>query len=419
MEMTNSFTMRRKRQLNDAWAFLLFVITNLSTNIISLYKLDMKGRKICQLDLISLLIVLSLTFALLTWSFYALSYHTSLTLKSTLISLHGVLVYFITNSNETEIRYYICCSLIALLIYTILNWKKIDKISKILSCSCKIMLENHWICLLGILLCATLEIIQTVLTIFGWYSKFEKSSHKVYFCILVIFNYFWTTAVCLYFLRVFIASIISYYIIEEKESRVDNLVKSVKNTLYALGSICFAGFLIAIVKTLRLLKKRDTDDSRVKPIFDMNLRDRNIFYSILSWIDDIIEFVNELVMPYIAVNGCSYIDSMSKSWNLIVIEKQMAFCGTILLDVVFFILSLILSGLMYLVKIFCSSKKENVIFHHFEIITAFIFFNLAMSSFTSSYLALIYLYGEKPEIAEEMDEETKSALYEVMNNNKK
>lgn len=400
---------KTKRTFNDAWAFILYVIYYIGVNSFLAMNIDASSMPTFNLKL--LMVLSTSTLVLIVFNFLAFSFFCELTLKFSMI-LYPVLqvILIVLFPNPISIIFGVISLLFWILI--IYNyWSRIPIVAKILTYSTKICLNHFFACIFGIALCSTLQIIQVILTFLAIPNTSKEVSTLL--TAIVFLNFFWTLANFNYFFKVFISSLITFHFIEHGSENKEVFSSSLSNTMYSLGSISFAGLIIAIVQTLRLLVDRERSNRRQE---DRNLLSE-IFYCLLICImavlEDIIRFANQFAMPYIAIHGCKYVDAVKESFNLITQETKAALSGLTMLNCSLTILSLLMMCVTFILAYFTGVNdlkfdlNDKMFINSFinTIVAVLIVYFVTMSMFASSYLALIYLHAERPSLISKVDED--------------
>lgn len=199
-------------------------------------------------------------------------------------------------------------SLIWVLIFAFLILRHINYISKMLSAAAGILIRTFPVLVLVLAISTTFMILQLLPMIID--SKDNQILQRLKWGNVLL--QFWTIEIFAYFNMVLISSI-SYNILTSNSCC---LSKSLSNTFYALGSISYAALIMALISTLRMFvnEQRNGDRSR-RSIFSTILLAITGF--ILDALSAIAEFANSLSMPYLAVFGTNYEDSVVKSFGLI------------------------------------------------------------------------------------------------------
>jgi len=249
----------------------------------------------------------------------------------------------------------------------------------------------------------------------------EKNSTLKYCHYLTILFYLWNGVALHYFSEVFISSLVYCSIESEKLTHTEILKRSLKNTLYALGSICFGSLVLALVKTLRVYvkdQKYKECEQKKKPSALQQILFL-IASILLSLLEDLVKFANFLAYPYLAVTGCSYTEAVKNSFDEIYSKKCAAFS---LIGSICFILYIfafcsayaMVSANYTLIKYLCPQEKEAAEFFIKSsiFIAFFCILSVVMASqmVYSSSLAIIFCSATKPDSLLKYSPETYNAI---------
>lgn len=142
--------------------------------------------------------------------------------------------------------------------FTAKCWSKLYTIGELLQIVVKIMLDNPVSVIFGTLLCLILQIFHIFLAI---RSKFWMFFPNAYVFTFFILNFYWTTAYIDYFFKVYSTSVVTFHFINKGDTKISVLKESFKNTLYALGSISFPGFINALIITARMIADEENNNN--------------------------------------------------------------------------------------------------------------------------------------------------------------
>lgn len=285
-----------KRKFHDAWALVLFIICTVAANTVYILRaVDKpisgyipKDLLIYSLVYLIVAITISSVFMMLFPEFFM---HFSFIALPLILITHAIIKKDII-SLVCRIIYGALC-----IFYYIFYGRFYIKYSAaVAKTTGKILLNNLFSIVPVTALCITALVAQMFIAHKHMDYNYQESYIIYVVCLLQMF---WTFFALLYFMRVYVSSIVAYNVL-----MVDNLIiafESMKNTLFCLGSICFGSLLVAAVSTLRTMNSR-------------NLRERrdNIFVVILliiigvllSLLEEILNYINEWVfvcIPYMVV----------------------------------------------------------------------------------------------------------------------
>ncbi|KAF9763052.1 Protein PNS1 [Nosema granulosis] len=399
-----------KRKFNDAWAFVLYVIYYLGCNSFLAMSVDSKDTGSFNPKLF--LVLSTSTLCLIVFNFIAFSYFCEFTLKFSMVLFPLVqIVLLVLFPNPISIFFGVIGILIWLFFISY-YWSRIPTIAKMFSYATKICLKHFFACFFAISLCSFVQIAQIVLTSMVFPSA-DRNTSMVIIALLVL-NFYWTLANFTYFFKVYVSSIIAYHFIEYGGERIDVFSGAFSNTLYALGSISYAGLVLAAVQTLKYIviseRNRNREEERRSILVDIILC---LCLCIISLLEDVIKFANEFSMPYIAIHGCGYVQSVKESYRLITNRNSVAMCGVTMLNCALFLFSLLMMGITFVLTYFFSLQDVKLDFSDKlflnscinTLIAVCVVYYTTMSLFVSSYLALIYLHTERPQLISNVDEE--------------
>ncbi|KAF5139869.1 hypothetical protein G9O61_00g020390 [Vairimorpha ceranae] len=396
----------KSRKFHDSWAFILYAISFLGFSTYAIVKeksfsLDLSfAEPVIKNALFCSIVVL----AAITINFLGFRFIPVLFLKATAFTFPFVLIatLFFFKFHAMSLFY----SLFAIFFWAVFvyrNWVYFDAVAKTMCVGVKIILSNFFTTLIGIIMCLSLIILQIFLMT---QLRIELSLHHEkmqdnIFTFFYVLNLFWTLSNAIYFFKVYITSVVSYNLVEFGEhSRMSSVIK---NSMYALGSICFAGLVVAVVSTLRFFVDQERDRRS-------NNRDRNGLVSIilclmavlLSVLEDIIEFINALTLPYIAVHGEGYIESVKKSYDISLRRNPIAAIGMAALNISLFITQVSVTSICLGFSITLAKSYFNDMIILKSIIYSacipLICFSTIMMVFSSAFLGIIYIKTENEDL---------------------
>ncbi|KAI4293456.1 hypothetical protein PAPHI01_2730, partial [Pancytospora philotis] len=316
--MSPAFThtkVKGKRRLHDAWALILWVVLLAAVNTYTLVNfpaMSFGGAKTGELkmsgwDLVvgcisnsmlfssaTLLLFVALTFCpracIITGLFGACLAPLLLCLIDPMVGIVACLVPL----------------LVTVLVYFFLIRKHMSFIVRVLSVVA-VILSNYTPQLIGLYIALQCACLAQSFLLCVFYSLVE--TYELFY-VLAVLPLYWVSAVCDYFFQVLSAGIVINHI-SQQQSGGAVFGRSLINTLYAMGTICFGGLLLALVNTLRFIAAKHKES---------NERNRNrhgggdgilgvLLYAIamflLEILGAIIEAMNNMVFPYVAVYGTS------------------------------------------------------------------------------------------------------------------
>lgn len=248
---------------------------------------------------------------------------------------------------------------------------------------------------------------QLALTLFALLSTDTSSGYHLH--ILFFFEIFWFQANAMYFFTVFISSIIVVYIFNAGRP-ARNFIESFSNSLYAAGSICLGGLLLAVVQILRYMLYLSGSEDRGREQGQRNFLSRILAFVIevvLVFLEEMIRLANDWVFVYIAIYGKPYKKALEDSFEKATEPGNTILMNSLIVDKALWCLG-ILSSLFYLVTlgIFIDLKlaMETGTYLEIGLPTIFVVFFLVtfMSIFSAGTKAVLFAYSEKPDCVEKV-----------------
>ena len=244
----------------------------------------------------------------------------------------------------------------------------------------------------------------------------------------VIFMFYWTIFIGKYFMNVFVSSIVAY---ESLTTFGTSLILScsLKNTLFALGSIFFAGLIVAVFYTLSYLAESNLDDRT-------NDRRRSgdsggvlgliaaiILHLIARFSESVVEYIADYSLIYVAIYGNSISSSASEFCKKITSgTSNILFCSYIFQSMISFLnitsTFLLIAG-FYIFKKYIFNINYSMFelykmifssFFSFLIVSTFCF--AIVESLSFAFKTLIVLHENEKKKMEEKFPQLKSILAE-------
>ncbi|EJW02611.1 hypothetical protein EDEG_00265 [Edhazardia aedis USNM 41457] len=214
---------------------------------------------------------------------------------------------------------------------------------------------------------------------------------------------YWVFFTCVYWLRIFVSSIVALDVLMIDNS-VNVPLESLKNTLYSMGTICFASLISAISFTAHCLEsfikynKKNTNKNRKR-----NTHDRSIFVifltSLIAILHRVAISINYWTLPHVALHGKDYKTSVIESL------KISGSRGTLLKSVLTFdpivtVYSIsCMFGYVFVVRKFSTDlavKPDSLLFTEnqflFQIMLVFILLSVILSAFSDGIKSLLYVF---------------------------
>lgn len=393
---------RKSRKFHDAWAFILYMMLYVGTTTYTV--LSPKNDQITidfSDNLNHLITCFGIVVLFILMNFGGLRLFPEFFLKFT-ICMFPVITIILSIVFFNIVSFIIAIISVVLWgIFVYSYWSILKYVGKVLSYTVGILIQNISAVFLGILLCSFLQIFQFCLT---RTVDFENLQKNLLLYILLILNLYWSITNFIYFFKVYATSIVAHHFINLQNSSISVFGDSIANTFYALGSISFAGFIVAIVSTLRYFVNNERRSRR-------DSRDRNIVADILlclvevllSVLQQFIEFANEITLPYLAIHGEGYVDSMKNAKNFMR-ENNLPLGGLVAISYSLFISSFLVSVLcagsaFYSVSRFAGSLNAKIVIKLVltTLIPLVIYFT-TMMIISSSFLGIVYFTAENPDL---------------------
>ncbi|ELA41783.1 uncharacterized protein VICG_01135 [Vittaforma corneae ATCC 50505] len=419
---------KREKQFHDSWAFILFMLLTIILNTIYIFNtsnfVDVTVKfyndyKLGQLLLGNLVFTISIIAFSLVLCYSVPKF--LIILSILLVPAASIAAWFFgakDSSYSTVVgTVLLIINLIFILIVSIVILSHLDYIAKVISVASLIFFMN----ILGILLVITF--VTSIFVLLSIPALLVDSTEPIIQNLryLEILMASWQFFIALYFVQVFISSIIA----AEVQKSGDVFGAAFTNSCYALGSISYGALLVAIVTTLQAM----IQDARSRN------RDRNerpnlllaitgaIASLLLDILGDIIKFANAIAFPYLSVNGTSYEESVAKSFQIltnsgfekvasisgvgfVIFTMMLSFFGSSMLFNYYFFLSYIgLSG----------DPTQNIIVSIVVTVLFGFIFGMVFSLLRAAVLALIYTTIAMPDETKEFDPE----FVEILNEKKR
>lgn len=411
--MNKNIEFEGHRKIKDLWALILYITTFVCTNTVLLFNMrstdglkesfDLKN--ICMLFLKNTLcLAISVMISILMFIFTPKTFiYSSLIISTALAGKHII--------ENVESKLYIAIWLIFVLICFILYFvsihSNIDYISEVISGSSRIIAKYIPSFVLIFTLFMVVSFAQVFIILI---TDFTKNIILRGFAILILL-FFWNFAVSNYFYQVFVASVFVAHIKQTDEKKSVTLL-ALKNTLYSMGSICFGAFIIALIKTLRILESMGNNDNK-KPFVRYEYR-HSIARTIISLIGLFIkglEFVfdhaNNLCYPYMAIHGTSYTESIAESFKIVSDLSSRELASYLAVDLCLTLLGLgFLTVTKTLNDYLLPGTQISILFMKYMIIyISIIVFSGLLMMVSAGSLALVYLNICAPELIENYDKD--------------
>ncbi|TBU17374.1 hypothetical protein CWI40_010250 [Ordospora colligata] len=399
---------KKERKFHDAWAFILYIILTLTTSI-TLVKVSTEIPLDADVILPALAVNVGIMIFMLTLIYLGFRYAADgliftvnvlipvLMLIASIFTMNPVLIFVVAA--------YACVSLL----FYFWSIKPVLPLMTIsIQTGAKIISANLFKCILLIMLSVFLIIFQGV--VFTGVIGNGDDGIVALSAIMFILNNIWTLFNIMYLMQTIISGIVVGHLLDGEGS----FTEASRNGLMALGSISFAGLVISIIKTARILVQNNMDRNRETGAGNIL---NAIALVILSSLESLINTANELAFPYLALHGTNYRDSMSGAFNLIQERQGVTLLTNIVMEtiVVFCCIQFVYILIHGDVLLFKALGIDKVSSSMAATITAIglpviIFTYNFLSVFSSSTLALVYTYIESPSLIEKSEPEFAKAM---------
>ncbi|ADM10890.1 uncharacterized protein Eint_010260 [Encephalitozoon intestinalis ATCC 50506] len=383
------------RHFHDAWAFILYLIlTTLTTCwMVSEMKEFPKYNEEALLPLLTINVGLMLVFLLV--AYLGLRY----TAKGFIFLANIVapaIIFFISmlTLNPFVILFAGITFGVSLMFYFWYIKPALPLIAAMVETTAKILSLNLMGCTILLLGSVSLQVIQSFifLRVLG-----NNDANIGVMSVLFILNSYWTFFNTIYFAQVVVSAIVVNHAKNGKES----FRESFYIAFMALGSISFAGLIMAAINTAKLLLERERERNRERGSGNfINI----ILLCLLSIVGDLANLMNELVFPYLTLHGTKYTESIGKSYNLIeerggVTLLSNAAIGKVIFFCFLFFVCFIACGNATVFWANPSFQSDELSYVTMSIVCAplLTFVYSFLSMFSSGTLALIYSYLEFPD----------------------
>lgn len=396
----------KKRKFHDAWAFILYLLFTIATSaliVLGTKNIPASTEKILLPVLFSTVAAL-LGFVLVV--FLALRYmaQTFIFFVNAVLPVIAFSLLLFTLDPFAIILGALFLA-VSLWFYFVYTRPVLPLIGAVVQTTSKIMASSALGCLLVLTFSASVQILQASIFLKTVSNTKEETA---FLSILFTFNNYWTTMNVIYFTQVLVSGIVINYILSENMS----FGKVVSSSLAALGSTSFASLIVAVIYTARSLVRGEAARTRRE---GGGLLKTILFFiaiTILSVIGELVNTMNELAFPYLALHGSNYTESVRRSYNLISEKRGLTLLSNLAIGKVigfcfFLFLGLIAASDVGTVLWWNMDPKDpSVIFSIVVVnIPALLFALEFLSMFSSGCLALIYTYLESPSSVEKIDPE--------------
>ncbi|KAH9412129.1 hypothetical protein HK407_01g00200 [Ordospora pajunii] len=399
---------KKERTFHDAWAFILYVILTLTTSV-TLVKISSGIPFDASIILPGLSVNVGIMLFMLTLIYLGFRYAAD----GLIFTVHVfvpiiVLIASILTENLTVIFISAALTCVSLLFYFWSIKPVLPLMTVSIQTGAKIISGNLFKCILLIMLSVFIIIFQGV--VFTGVVGQGADGAVTLSVILFILNNTWTFFNIMYLVQTIVSGLVIGHLVDGEGS----FAEASRNGLMALGSISFAGLVISIITTAKMIVQRNMDRNRESGSGNIL---NAIVLVILSSLETLINTANELAFPYLALHGTNYRDSMSGAFNLIQ-EKQgitlltnIAMERVVMFCCIQFVCVLIYGDLLLFKALSIDKISDSMLTTIAAIgIPVIVFTYNFLSVFSSSTLALIYTYIESPLMVEKAEPEFAQAM---------
>lgn len=229
------------------------------------------------------------------------------------------------------------------------------------------------------------------------------------FCVFLLV--FWIFFNTLYSCRVLVASTVFLKFLSDTSSAAESFA----NLFYSLGSICFGGLLIALVTALRAIVQQERDERQRSGQSTILLVIVLLFIAILQ---DLIDYSNQWVFTYIALEGKSYVQSTKEAWQSLFDGRSRGITDNYLVESVlglfsFFFYLLFTAGLYFIKKdlfIDIAGNANKIVALSYVLLCYLFACILVYSLFESGVKALTFTFVLFPEQVKRKDQKLADAF---------
>lgn len=421
MESTIKFN--KKRKFHDAWAYILYLSVSMGSTTYALLSIKRKDKAFdftfnhlktlvssSNIDDSKIITCSSILVGIFLFiQFFCLRYFPEFFLKCivTLFPLVLFAMLFVTKFNIYVLKFSFFATLFwAFFVHK--SWKNISLISPIIKTAVNILILRFFSVTTGVLISFLLLCLNIIISRICIILEIDN---KRIILTMLFLNFSWSFTNVFYFFKVYITSIIAFHIEAKNNAYLDLFLSSIKNSIFSLGSIAFAGLLISILETFKFLNNFFKFSYAINEYNNLqqNLMNRILYCidsNVINSVKSFVKMINEFTVPYIAIHGTSYKESIKNSFKLIQKYDINPLTGTFVLNFMILIMCIIISMVCLIVSRFIINiNSENILNVIMLNLGPLLFYSVWTIVFSASFLSLIYLCAERPLFIQEYDKQ--------------
>lgn len=418
-KMESTIPQRQTRKVHDMWALIAFIVYSATTNCLVMLHEHIKQHQI-DMDLLYRISWCAGAFmaGFILVTLLAFRFIPKPTLHASFVaSIVFFLILAATSGSAMGI--FLCFLGAGLSLYVYIYWgiKYIPFTSEVLKGATSVVLE-HWLSIFSVhVMVSIIFTAQMMISILALLSTDIRADY--YLHIMFVMQLLWSKANAMYFFIVFVSSVVSIHVFNAGRP-VKTLIEPLTNTLYASGSICIGGLLLAIVQALRYMLRMSEPENRRRG------RERGILERIfidiveflLVFLEDIIRLANDWVFVYIAVYGKSYKKALQGSFEKAAEPGNNIMISSLIVDKALWFFGLVGTA-AYVVLINVSVGFDTIVqtssYNEFFLPTLVTIFSLTtfLSMFSAGTKCILFVYSEKPDCVEKTLPEVHAAVRKV------
>eukprot|EP01127_Copromyxa_protea_P022618 TRINITY_DN8216_c0_g1_i1.p1 TRINITY_DN8216_c0_g1~~TRINITY_DN8216_c0_g1_i1.p1 ORF type:complete len:527 (+),score=62.85 TRINITY_DN8216_c0_g1_i1:44-1624(+) len=254
--------------------------------------------------------------------------------------------------------------------------------------------------------CLLLQLGWTAFTGFVLYNIDVLSNNALYIALaFVFFSYYWVYEVILNIVHVTVCGVVgSWYFLNGTSAMPESPTKGalIRATTTSLGSVCFGGLILAVLRTIRAILNIAPQEYR------------ECANCILSMIENSVRYFNEYAYCHVAIYGKSYITAARDTWSLIeraglaMVVNDNILVGVFLVGSLFGAVVCGSVGFM-LAFVFWDSLNPALLWW-IGFVIGFMILSIVMQVIESAVKCLFVCYAEDPEPLQHHD----SLLYNLL-----
>ncbi len=373
----------KNRKFHDAWAFVVyaiitsviyfFLIKNIKMSFL-MQRPDYKMLGVCAGYIVSFGVVITLMLLyspkpLMHFSFFA----------AIAITLYSI----IDMKNKALICYTFIQLIFGITLYFTVGYHSIAFTSIIMKDSARMFVRHCWQILLVKFVAVSVHFVHVA----AMRSFYTSSTQVMNMRVVLLGHYLWTGINTTYFFSVFTAGITSFHVLARGNPQ-NAFLGSLVNAIFALGSICLGGLLLAIARALQWFIE---DDRKQR---SMLMEAIQFFVLLLLYfVDDAIDMVNDWALPYVALFGTSFKKSIRESFTIIKQQNNQPLKATLCINVTMFflmysgvrLLNIIVCKFFGATDLFVLGRSKHMIWSH---ATQTVFFVFVMSNFLEIFSSI-------------------------------